>query len=191
MRLNAILFYFIAISALFLSCDKDNPGEGIGEGPNNDWIWDFTNFSVAFSVTDPDRHDLLDSATVNNILADSSKWYVTYNDKTYRPLPEHRVETKFNMPIPLGLRLQSLGGYNEEGKYQHWRYGLTFGEFSPTNNFKSESFTLYWDESRHTDIQFDLYITWDKEEPTVHRALAIDGVVQPEDWPVVKIILDE
>ena len=189
MRLKAFLFYFAVISTLFLSCDKDTPGDISKEEPDNDVIWDFVNYSVKFSVTDTQGNDLLDSTNVNNILTDSSKWHVTYNNKNYQLLPQHRIETKCNMPIPLGLRFQQLGSYEEEGKFQLWRYGLTFGEFSPTENFKSESFIIHWDESRQTEITFDLYITWDKGDPTVHKSLSIDSVLQPEDWPVVKIVI--
>lgn len=185
MKLPHLFFYLVVASTLFLSCDKDTPG-----GPDNEDMVsiDFSNWSIEFTVTDTQGNDLLDSTNVNNILTDSSKWYVTYNNKNYKLLPQRQIETKFNMPAPLGLRLLPLGNYDQEGKFQHWRYGLTFGEFSPTKDFKSETFIIHWDESRQTEITFDLYITWDKGDPTVHQSLSIDNVLQQEDWPVVNIV---
>ena len=52
MRLKAFLFYFAVISTLFLSCDKDTPGDISKEEPDNDVIWDFVYYSVLFSVSD-------------------------------------------------------------------------------------------------------------------------------------------
>lgn len=149
------LLALLLIFPLFIaSCSDDNDDE-----PGSDVFWDFTNYSVGFHVTDNMGNNLLDSDVEGNMLENDI--YIEYAGKTYR-----RTALKDNMPMPLDLRTIRYGEDNT--------IFLSFGEFSPTRNYKNESFTIHWGDGTKDVIKFDLYITWHKGEPTVHRALYLN-----------------
>ena len=55
------------------------------------------------------------------------------------------------------------------------KYRLAFGEFTPEDDFKNESFTLDWGDGTTDEISFDCYITWKDQDPTVHKKLFLNG----------------
>ena len=75
-------------------------GEEDKEKDQGDYIWDFINYNIYFSVKDAAGNNLLDPQVASNILGNEIT--VEYGDKSF-PL-ENSVDTRFNMPRPLGLR---------------------------------------------------------------------------------------
>lgn len=99
-------------------------GEEDKEKDQGDYIWDFINYNIYFSVKDAAGNNLLDPQVASNILGNEIT--VEYGDKSF-PL-ENSVDTRFNMPRPLGLRKEVLGEAKERV--------LSFGEFSPEHQYK-------------------------------------------------------
>ena len=79
-------------------------GEEDKEKDQGDYIWDFINYNIYFSVKDAAGNNLLDPRVASNILGNEIT--VEYGDKSF-PL-ENSVDTRFNMPRPLGLRKEVL-----------------------------------------------------------------------------------
>ena len=159
-------------------------GEGWGEGWGDDRIWDFLNYSVAFSVTDAATGaDLLDPESADHIL--DQPITVHYGNAEYTLLKyseEERPETRYNMPRPLGLRLtrQLLGHEGPVPVPGPWI--LTFGEFSPERGYRGEEFTIDWGDGTTTEVTFDCYIVWKgPQKPKVVRRIRFDGAEQ-ESW---------
>ncbi len=167
------------VVAIVAGACKDNEEEG--------WmIWDFINYTVDFAVEDATTGaDLLDPATEGNILNQEIK--VIYKDGVFPrqteagleleyPIPGPMDQTRANRPLSFALR---WGYDNYSGSYL-----VAFGEFDPTNNIHQERFVIDWGDGTQNEIVLDCYITWKGNDPTVHRALWVDGVAQGDDWRV-------
>ena len=72
-------------------------GEEDKEKDQGDYIWDFINYNIYFSVKDAAGNNLLDPQVASNILGNEIT--VEYGDKSF-PL-ENSVDTRFNMPFRL------------------------------------------------------------------------------------------
>lgn len=136
-------------------------------------IWDFICYNVCFEIEDAQGNDLLDPLTTGNIIKDN--FFITYKDKEYR-----LIETRFLDPRPLGLRIEYSNYYK--------KYQLTFGEFTPTGNFKNENFIIHWGDGTEDEITFDLYITWKKFDPTVHKIIYLNGERYSDESLRIKIV---
>lgn len=127
-------------------------------------VWDFVNTSILIQVQNSQGVDLLNPQQQGNIAGNAIK--AIYQNKEYIKDAEISLpQTRFNMP-----RWSGLSTYTKDGKYY-----LSFGEFSPTKNYRGEPFIIYWGDGTSDTIGFDFYITWKKDDPTVHRALFLNG----------------
>ena len=151
------------------ACDKEE---------NKHLIWDYANYTIAFAVEDAETgEDLLDPATEGNILGQEIK--VVYNEKEYPRWTKDGLEawdiediasTRFNKPQTLALRW----GWSNDA----YSYLVTFGEFSPAEDFRQESFIIDWGDGTQNEIVFDCYDTWKNGKPTIHTDCWMDGVKQ-------------
>ncbi len=164
-----VLLTMVAIVAG--ACDKEDEER---------MIWDFINYTVDFAVEDATAGaDLLDPASEGNILNQEIK--VIYNGKEYSRYTEPDLEiismtTRDSFVRPFALRW---------GKREYTNsYWVTFGEFDPTEELHQERFVIDWGDGTQNEIVLDCYITWKGNDPTVHRALWVDGVAQGDDWRV-------
>lgn len=64
--------------------------------------------------------------------------------------------------------------YSSLEELQGWH--LSFGEFSPTDNYRDQRFTVEWEDGSTTEVEFDLYIVWHGDEPDVKSLVRVDGV---------------
>ena len=120
------------------------------EGPDYDDsrpIFDFSCFNINFAVTDKKGNDLLNPNYSGNIL--NNNITVTYNGLSYK---SNGIELRLLLPSPLAIR-------NTYSEYLN-KYLLTFGEFSPIDSFKNETFTIDWGDGTKDVVKFDLYIEW-------------------------------
>lgn len=136
-------------------------------------IFDFTCYNICFAVEDAQGNNLLDPQTEGNILDKNIR--VTYKDKEFG-----LIETRFLMPEELGLRVQY---------YQYYKKNLlTFGEFTPEDCLKGEQFIIHWGDGTEDEIMFDLYITWKKFDPTVHKIVYLNGELYSGESFLIKIV---
>lgn len=155
------LLYFFVTSLLFgfTSC-KDDP-----DGPDPDVIWDFVNYSIEFDVSD--RLLINDETSL-------SKIKITYNGKEFLYSKEesdrYMSRSKATFCFPLAVR-----AYNMERDNDKPNSTLGFGEFRPEHNYKNQKITIDWGNGRIDDVEFSIYITWKKGDPTVHRELKFNG----------------
>lgn len=140
-----------------------------GCSDGDDLIWDFYNHSVYMAVKDADGRDLLDPATDGNILNEGLQ--VTYKGKKYALLSD--LYTRATCPRELGFRLMEWKG----------SYYLSFGEFDP-GGYRRESFIIEWGDGTRDEVTFDLYTTWKRDDPTIHRRLWLNGEELPVNSPV-------
>ena len=151
-----IVLGLILILAITACGDNDNE--------DDDTIWDFANTSILIKVQSSLGADLLNPQLQGNITDNAIK--AIYQNKEYiKDADKSLAQTRFNMP-----RWSGLSTYTKDGKYY-----LSFGEFSPTKNYKNEPFIIYWGDGTSDTISFDFYITWEKKKPTVHRAVYLNG----------------
>lgn len=165
-------FVLMLLLVFFAGCKEDNDGPG-------DMIWDFVNYSIYFSVRDANGINLLDPTAVGNILGNGIT--IEYKGKVF-PLKDSEIDTRFNMPRSLALRKSELLKENKSVPV------LSFGEFSPEYNYQNESFTINWGDGTKDVVQFDLYITWKKQEPTVHRTLHLNDKVCDNNSFLIEIV---
>lgn len=152
--MKKIYLLLALLSFLFASCSREEKYA----------IWDFVNYSVAFS---------LDSQT--NI--DIDKISIDYKGKNFRAKIDAGGHTRATWARPLALRYTDF--VNNKAHF-------TFGEFRPDNNYKNESFTINWQDGSKDVITFSVYITWKRKKPTVHFKIALNGVKQNLEngyWP--------
>ncbi len=160
--MKKILLLIPAVIMLFTGCSNNN----------DDIIWDFANFNVAFRVVNQAGEDLLNEEEEGNMLEDIK---VVYKDKEYkweRPL-------KYNMPKALALRTM----YSSDKDIIY----LCFGEFSPQSNYKNETFTIDWGDGTTDEIKFNLYITWKGNDPTVHQAVYLNGELYSDENLLISV----
>ncbi len=147
---------------LILSC-KDTY-----EDTCKDMIWDFTNYEFFISVINESGENLLDPETKGNLL-DGGVW-ITYKGETYNMKEVQSINTRYLPPSPLSLRYYPKNENNSNSLI------LGFGEFSPTENYKREEFTIHWEDGTNDKIEFDCYIIWEDDcEPEVQKALYLNG----------------
>lgn len=143
------------------------------DGPQKGMIWDFVNYDVSFEMTDADGNDLLDPANPANILGNPVT--VTFQGKKYTA----ESDTRAIAPRSWALR----HGMSEKSG----RYTLNFGEFSPEASYKGEKFTIDWGNGNSDEVSLDLFITWKRHNPTVHKALYLNGQKQADDKFLVPV----
>jgi hypothetical protein len=159
-----LLYLITTLTSLLIGC-SDIGGD----------IWDFVNYDVIFTVVDNSGNDLLNPETRGNIVEKDIT--VEYNGKKYK---RGDVETRFNMPRSLGLRSH----YYEPVRATV----LSFGEFSPTKNYRGESLTINWGDGTQDIIKFDLHITWKNHDPTVHKIIYLNGKQYSNESFLIKIV---
>ena len=133
-------------------------------------LWDFFNYEIVFSAIDADSgQNLFDPKNPNNLL-DGGVW-VTYRDKRYDVVnykyPE--ADTRATYVRPFALRhypADVSGGYN--------KLDMGFGEFAP-GGYKGEVFIIHWADGSSDEVKLDCYITWHDCDPTIHKALYLNG----------------
>lgn len=177
-----VLYALLCAVGLLWSCR----GSGFGE----DLIWDFTNYSVDFYLSDARTGaNLLDPATEGNIL--NEQVWVEYGGKRYEMGADEgerygEADTRMNMPRPMALRIMQYDYVWSEAS-QSWKremsWHLEFGEISPEWNLHGEEFTIFWGDGSSNRVRLDCYITWkSSKNPKVTRSLWLDGREQKEDW---------
>ena len=169
---NYFVWLLLLLPLLATGCYGEEEKE---DGPG-DYIWDFINYNIYFSVKDAAGANLLDPQVSSNLLANEIT--VEYEGKTF-PL-ENSVDTRFNMPRSLGLRKELLG--------KEKKRVLSFGEFSPEHQYKGETFTIHWGDGTKDVVKFDLYITWKKQNPTIHKRLYLNDKEYSKDSFLIKIV---
>lgn len=133
---------------------------GCKSGADKDTIWDFTCLSINFEPGVAGEM-IFDPNFEGNIL---DKLSVEYKGKTYKAEPL----TKMLPARFCGLFYQKdpISGKNR----------LFFGEFSPSDDFHDEKMTINWPDGSRSTLTFDLFITWQKKDPTVNQKMFVDGV---------------
>lgn len=154
--------FFLVLAYCLSGCDAIDPDN------DEDLIWDFWCHSILMNVTDVSGNNLFNEQTPGGPWEKGP--YVMYKNEKfdlYLGNPEYKERTRHLPPSFLELYLMK----NKENEYY-----LCFGEFSPTNNYQGQPFTIYWGDGSKDEISFDLYITWkNKREPTVHRNVYLNG----------------
>lgn len=170
MSINRLVLLCLVFISL-IGCKETEPGGGM--------IWDFMCYDVAIEVRDEQGNDLFDPKYEKNILG--NKITVEYKDKTY--VMGEETKTKYNMPSPLAAKVE----YNDYVK----KNLFCFGEFTPCDEFRNEKFTINWGNGLRDEVEFDLYITWKKGNPTVHKRVSINGKrVESKDPFCLELVRD-
>lgn len=179
--MRKLLFYlFLATSILLLpTCDDSNDN-------CEDMLWDFVNYEIYFTAIDADGGaNLFDTNNPNNLL-DDGVW-ITFRDKTYNIVdwthPESAT-TKASYVRPFALRY-----YPASLVLPHYlSQTMGFGEFGPSS-YKKEPFTIHWADGTIDEVQLDCYLTWKDCEPTVHKALYLNGkLVSNDSYPTLHFV---
>ena len=71
--------------------------------------------------------------------------------------------------------------FEKDGKYY-----LHFGEFTPEKDYHGEMFVIDWNDGTKDMISFDLYISWKKQNPTVHKNIYLNGEEVKDDLIIMK-----
>lgn len=148
--------YFICCSILFLLF----LGNSCSSDNKDDVLWDFVNYNVEFNLED------------SQLLNDDvflSKIKVQYDNKDYVYSASNSY-TKATYVYPLAIRL-------DKGLF-------VFGEFSPTSNLKNKTLEIDWGNGRVDKLSFSIYITWEKNDPTIHKTMIVNGVKHEEWLPI-------
>jgi len=172
---------FLSIFALvFAGCSDD---ENLGNDPGKEepekeqpgmMIWDFVNYNVMFKVVDEVGNDMLDEETEGYISLSNITVY--YNKEEYK----YALKSKANLPLPLAVRIEN----NEELNATLF----CFGEFDPTETYKDETFVVDWGDGTKDTIRFNLYITWEDEYPTVHKAVYLNDEIYSDTNFLIEIV---
>lgn len=131
-------------------------------------IWDFANYQVVFTMVDPSTgEDLLDEDNPAGLwLADVA---AVYGDRRYTLADAGKPHPSYNMPEPLALRRTTV---SDGGMVRH---ALSFGEFSPEDDYRDRTFVMEWGDGSTTEILFDCYVEWNGSTPEVHTRVCVDG----------------
>lgn len=152
-----LLVGMLIASICFVSC-SDN---------ENNVIYDYQTYNATFTVTK--------AADNTDLLADSvflSKTYVIYKDQKYPVIKfgdkdflyqDNVIQSRYNMPNPLALRLFET---------KDRQLVLGFGEFGPVEDYRNETFTIYWADGTKNTVNFNLYVNKDH---TVEKESMLDG----------------
>lgn len=152
----------MALMSIFVGC-KSNA--------NDDMIWDFPCWSINFEPGI--AGEMIFDPTYNGNILD--KLTVEYKGTTYKAEPLSKVlPARFS-----GLFYQKdpVSGKNR----------LFFGEFSPSDDYHDERMIINWPDGSLSDVTFDLFVTWQKKDPTVNKKLRVDGVEDDKrvSWVVI------
>lgn len=159
----------IMCSVFLFSCSSD-------DGPEDDVIWDFVPYTVNFAPTNIAGGNLTehDIDITKNVT-------VEYKGKTYELIAEESQDkTKAVALRPLALRKEHV---YERGTY------FTFGEFAP-GSYKGEEFAIHWGNGRTDKVKFDLYITWKKHQPTIHKTVSVNDRKVSDSELTVSILIE-
>ena len=125
-------------------------------------IWDFNGHNINFTVTDSKGNDLLNPEYSGNILKNNVT--ITYDNQTFK---SNDIELRLYLPEPLAIRKS----YNQNLK----KHLLTFGEFTPIDNLKNETFTIDWGDGTKDVVKFDLYMEWPNiYTPQIYKKLYLN-----------------
>lgn len=174
-----LLYLSLATSVLlFPTCD-DNSEDCI------DMEWDFTNYEIYFTAIDAHGGaNLFDANNPNNLL-DGGVW-ITFRDKTYNIVdwtyPDGTPRATYVRPFALRYYPASLVFPNAPSQI------MGFGEFGPSS-YKKEPFTIHWADGTTDEVQLDCYLTWKDCQPTVHKALYLNGeLVSDDSYPTLHFV---
>ena len=73
------------------------------------------------------------------------------------------IQSRYNMPMPWALRLFET----KDGQLV-----LGFGEFGPEEDYRNETFTIYWADGTKNTVNFNLYV---KEDHKMEKGSMLDG----------------
>lgn len=132
---------------------------------NCDVLRDYTCYNIRFLITDADGNNMMDPEFEGNILDNGV--YAEYNGENYHLMTE-LPQTRAEMPHWWGLSSSLIFSPTQPVK-------MLFGEFSPTSDYRGETFTIHWGDGTSDVVKFDMYITGTDCEPTVHRKLWFNG----------------
>lgn len=168
-------------------------GTEVGAGPEawvierkmeytSQFIWDLLNPAVTIGVRDAATgEDLLDPASENSILGRPIA--VTYNGLRYEVSDEEDYVPAARGTRATLARLLKL-------RHESWRsddgseaYYLTFGDFNPYEDYRDQSFTVDWGDGTFTQVEFSLYLEWDKGMPMIHQPIRVDGL-ERDSWMI-------
>lgn len=174
---------FVILLFSFTTCSDNSNNDENCDG----WIWDFFNYEILISATDSETgSNLFDPQTENNLLGEDGVW-ITYKNKTFNIVDWNYPEngTRATYVRPLALRYYPAN----ENSSVHKKLLLGFGEFSPTSDYRNETFTIHWADGTSDEVKLDCYITWDECAPTVHRALYLNGdEISDKDYPELSFV---
>ncbi len=160
-------FCIITLLFSFTTCSDNDSDDNC-----DDVLWDFANYEIYMTAIDADGgRNLFDPNNPNNLL-DGGVW-ITYKDKRYDIVDKdfpNKPNTKATYVRPLALRHYPLKTGGQPG----YPADMGFGEFAP-GSYKNEIFTIHWSDGTTDEVKFDCYITWDKCDPTIHKALYLNG----------------
>lgn len=155
-----ISYLFISILLFCItSCDSKN------DGPDPDIIWDFANYSIEFDVGNNEILNDEDSLSKIKISYDGKDYFYSKDESD-----RYSNYNKATYCFPLAVRC-----YNYWCDKDRPNTTLGFGEFRPDDNHKNKEFTIDWGNGRIDNIEFSIYLTWKKGNPTVHKKLKING----------------
>ncbi len=169
--------FYLCLSALVLtiaglsSCSNEEIG-------GSDVIWDITPLEFSVFITDNQGHDLLDSATQNNMIKDITVIYQgeTYPVQNERDFYEKRsggAKTRAILPIFKGLIL-----------CMHWShktltndgYELRFGEFDGTESIDKREIVLNLPNGIQAKLAYRNIFKWKSNgEPEINRQFYLNG----------------
>lgn len=155
--MKKINLFFITFFCFFIlaSCKDDKEEK----------IWDFTNYEIEFSI--PENDSIVNSEEFLSHIK------ITYNGNIYTYSEKNNTNyLRATMPLPLAIRF-----YKANDSISHTNSIISFGEFSPTDNYKKEKFTIDWGTDRVDNIEFSLYITGGNNNPKINKILKYNGKV--------------
>ena len=170
--MKKILFYLTLLSCCTLSSCGDNEV----------YTWDFANHSITFHIVNANGENVLNSNVEGNILGNDIK--AVYKDETFLlknndEEGEVQATTRYLPPRWQGLYIEDV----------EWQGPcLKFGQFSPTDNYRGETFKLDLGDGKAIEVRFDLWVeggTAKDDWAKVHTALYVDGVQQ--EFPTAEI----
>lgn len=183
MKKNTLhLFFSILFLSLLTACGSTTSDNDRDDCP--DTLWDFANYQIVFIATDSETGaNLFDPKNPDNLL-DGGVW-VTYKDKIFDVVDWQYSEngTRANLSRPFALRYYPIGM-----PYPYPNGAMAFGEFSP-GGYRNEPFVIHWADDTSDRVELDCYITWENCQPTIHKALYLNGEMVSEDtYPTLSFI---
>jgi len=169
--------FYLCLSALVLtiaglsSCSNEEIG-------GSDVIWDITPLEFSVFITDNQGHDLLDSATQNNMIKDITVIYQgeTYPVQNERDFYEKRsggAKTRAILPNFKGLILYK---YWSHMTFTSGDYELRFGEFDGTESIDKREIILNLPNGIQAKLAYRNNFKWKSNgEPEINRQFYLNG----------------